>query len=138
MSYPHTHGALNAYHQVGVNAAVADASPHQLIQMLLNGALEKIASAKGHMLRNNHEKGSCISQVISILDGLRDSLNFEMGGDIAENLNQIYEYCQRRLLQANAENDPRLLDEVTALLREIKTAWESIPAQVEDTESAVL
>lgn len=138
MSYPHTHGALNAYHQVGVNAAVADASPHQLIQMLLNGALEKIASAKGHMLRNNHEKGSCISRVISILDGLRDSLNFEIGGDIAENLNQIYEYCQRRLLQANAENDPRLLDEVTALLREIKTAWESIPAQVEDTESAVL
>ena len=138
MSYPHVQGALNEYHQVGVNAAVADANPHQLIQMLLNGALEKIASAKGHMLRKNHEKGSCISRAISILDGLRDSLNFEIGGDIAENLNQIYEYCQRRLLQANAENDPRLLDEVTALLREIKTAWESIPAQVEDTESAVL
>jgi len=138
MSYPHTHGALNAYHQVGVNAAVADANPHQLIQMLLNGALEKTASAKGHMLRNNPEKGSCISRVISILDGLRESLNFEVGGEIAENLNQLYEYCQRRLLQANADNDPRLLDEVTALLREIKIAWESIPTQVDDTESAVV
>ena len=138
MSYPHTHGALNAYHQVGVNAAVSDANPHQLIQMLLNGALEKLASAKGHMLRKNLEKGSCISRVISILDGLRESLNFEVGGEIAENLNQLYEYCQRRLLQANADNDPRLLDEVTALLREIKIAWESIPAQVDDTESAVV
>ena len=138
MSYPHVQGALNEYHQVGVNAAVADANPHQLIQMLLNGALEKIASAKGHMLRNNLEKGGCISRVISILDGLRESLNFEVGGEIAENLNQIYEYCQRRLLQANAENDPKYLDEVTALLREIQVAWESIPARVERTESAVL
>ena len=138
MSYPRTHGALNAYHQVGVNAAVADANPHQLIQMLLNGALEKLASAKGHMLRKNFEKGSCISRVITILDGLRESLNFDVGGDIAENLNQLYEYCQRRLLQANAENDPRILDEVTALLREIKSAWESIPTQVGNTESAAL
>ena len=138
MSYPQVHGALNEYHQVGVHTAVGDASAHQLIQMLLNGALEKIATAKGLMLRKNPEKGSCIGRVISILDGLRESLNFEVGGEIAENLDQLYEYCQRRLLQASAQNDPKHLDEVTALLREIKIAWESIPSRIEGAESAAL
>ena len=119
--------ALKQYQQVGVQAAIADATPHRLIQLLMQGALEKIATAKGYTLRGNSEKGSLISGAISILDGLRGSLNFEVEGDIAENLELIYDYCQRRLLEANIKNDPVMLDEVYGLLRQIKLAWDAIP-----------
>lgn len=125
MSHLNAQAALKQYQQVGVQA-VTGASPHMLIQMLLEGALERIAGAKGHMLRNDPAKGGFISRAIGILDGLRESLNLEVGGDIAENLNQLYEYCQRRLLQANVANDAAILDEVASLLREIKTAWDAI------------
>jgi flagellar protein FliS len=127
VNYVNSKSALKQYQQVGVQAAVADATPHRLILLLMQGALEKIATAKGYTLRGNSEKGSLISGAISILDGLRGSLNFEAGGEIAENLELIYDYCQRRLLEANIKNDPVVLDEVYGLIREIKLAWEAIP-----------
>jgi flagellar protein FliS len=127
VNYVNSKRALKQYQQVGVQAAVADATPHRLILLLMQGALEKIATAKGYTLRGNSEKGSLISGAISILDGLRGSLNFEVGGEIAENLELIYDYCQRRLLEANIKNDPVVLDEVYGLIREIKLAWEAIP-----------
>jgi flagellar secretion chaperone FliS len=127
VNYTDSKSALKQYQQVGVQAAIADATPHRLILLLMQGALEKIATAKGYTLRGNSEKGSLISEAISILDGLRESLNFEVGGEIAENLELIYDYCQRRLLEANIKNDPVMLDEVYGLLREIKLAWEAIP-----------
>jgi flagellar protein FliS len=127
VNHPNSKSALKQYQQVGVQAAVADATPHRLILLLMQGALEKIATAKGCTLRGNSEKGGLISGAISILDGLRGSLNFEVGGEIAEHLELIYDYCQRRLLEANIKNDPVMLDEVYGLLREIKLAWEAIP-----------
>jgi flagellar protein FliS len=127
VNYVNSKSALKQYQHVGVQAAIADATPHRLILLLLQGASEKIATAKGYTLRGNSEKGSLISEAISILDGLRGSLNFEGGGEIARNLELIYDYCQRRLLEANIKNDPVVLDEVYGLLREIKLAWEAIP-----------
>ncbi len=127
MSLTNPRGALNQYHQVGVQAATAGASPHTLIQMLMQGALDRVASAKGHMQRGEPEKGLLISKAISILDGLREALDQDAGGEIAHNLDRLYDYCQHRLLQSNIENDPAILDEVTRLLREIKGAWDTLP-----------
>jgi flagellar protein FliS len=126
MSLSNPHGALKQYHQVCVQAATAGASPHMLIQMLMQGALDRVASAKGHMQRSEPEKGMLISKAISILDGLREALDRDAGGQIADNLDRLYDYCQHRLLQSNIENDPAILDEVTRLLREIKGAWVAI------------
>jgi flagellar protein FliS len=126
MSLSNPQGALKQYHQVGVQAATAGASPHILIQMLIQGALDRVASAKGYMQRGEPEKGMLISKAISILDGLREALNRDAGGEIADNLDRLYDYCQHRLLQSNVENDPAILDEVTRLLRGIKGAWDTI------------
>lgn len=116
------------YQQVGSYTGVAEADPHQLVQMLLDGALGKIAAGKGHMTRGEVQgKGEAIGQAISIIGGLRASLDRSAGGEIAANLEDLYEYMERRLLEANAGNDVNLLDEVAALLREIKEAWQSIP-----------
>jgi flagellar protein FliS len=79
------------------------------------------------MLRGDLQKGGLISQAISIIDGLRNSLDMEAGKEIAVNLDNLYEYCERRLLKANIDNDPAILDEVSSLLHEVKSAWDAIP-----------
>ena len=127
MNFAKAHGAAYAYQNVGAEAAVTDADPHRLIQLLLQGALDRLASAKGHMLRGElAPKGEAVSKAINIIGGLRGALNIEQGGDIAQNLQALYDYAERRLLEANAHNDSARLDEVARLLGEIKGAWESI------------
>jgi flagellar protein FliS len=76
---------------------------------------------------NIAEKGANISWAISIIEGMRASLDLDAGGDIARNLNDLYDYMGRRLLEANMRNDAKALDEVMSLLREIKTGWDAIP-----------
>jgi flagellar protein FliS len=108
--------ALSQYSNTAVQAGVAAASPHRLIQMLMEGALDKIAKH--------------IGWAISIVGGLRSSLDLDRGGEIARNLDDLYDYMDRRLVTANVENSIEILDEVTALLRQIKEAWDAIGGQV--------
>lgn len=125
------------YGKVAVGSEVAFASPHRLVQMLMEGALEKIATAKGHMNRKEFEpKGANINWAISIIDGLRGSLNMQEGGEMANNLDSLYAYMVRRLAEANVNNDIAILDEVTSLLLEIKSAWDAIPDEVKQPASA--
>ncbi len=136
MNMSKLHSAVQEYNRVGIASSIEEANPHRLIQMLMNGALEKIAIAKGNMERGNiSQKGGNISWAISIIDGLRASLDMETGGEIAQNLDDLYDYMMRRLARANIENNPDLLDEVTSLMRSIKDAWDEIP-KVEDTATA--
>ena len=131
MSYTTTNGSVNQYSNVDNYTGVTDANPHQLVQMLLDGAIGKIAVVKGLMLRGETaEKGKVIGQSISIVGGLRSSLDMKAGGDLAANLDDIYEYIERRLLESNLKNDVTILDEATSLLREIRTAWVAIPEDV--------
>lgn len=131
MNYMKTTGALKEYSQVGVHSGVVSASPHRLIQMLMEGALEKIAAAKGAIARRDiPTKGAQITWAISIIDGLRMSLDMNAGGEIAQNLDRLYDYMTRRLLEANLKTEPAYLDEVAKLLKEIKSAWDAIPADV--------
>jgi len=128
--------ALNSYSDYGYNSEIEYADPHRLIQMLFEGALKRIAFAKGAMQRKQiTEKGKFISQTIEIVGGLRASLDFENGGEIAANLESLYDYINRRLVTANLKNSEEMLDEVSSLLLDVKTAWDEInpatnPAQV--------
>jgi len=132
------HSAVKQYNQVGVSSGVEQASPHRLILMLMEGALDKVAMAKGFMERKDiAKKGSHISWAISIIEGLRASLNKDSGGEIADNLDDLYDYMIRRLLRANIENNADLLDEVISLLRSIRDAWVQIPAAAEAGQAAV-
>ena len=121
-------GAAGEYAAVGTQTGVTEATPHRLIQMLLDGALDKIARAKGAMQRREiAEKGSCINSASSIILGLHDSLDMEAGGEMAANLSNLYDYMIRRLMEGHAANDMDALDEVASLLREIKRGWDAIP-----------
>ena len=123
---------INAYNTVAVHTGVSEASPHRLIQMLLDAALEKIMSAKGFMSNGKvSAKGEQIGLAVSIIDALRASLDKEKGGDIALNLERLYEYSIERLTEANLQNDLSKLDEVVAVLKPIKEAWDAIPLEVQ-------
>lgn len=128
--------ALKSYGQGGKPASVEDASPHRLVQMLMERLLEKVATAKGHMARGNPaRKGENLSSAIAIIGGLRASLNQEAGGEIARNLDALYEYMERRLLEANVHNKLDYLDEVLALTKEVKSAWDVIPDAAKNTSA---
>ena len=123
-----TNNALNAYAKVGVETGVETATPHQLILMLYEGALNALASAKMHLQRNEIAlKGQSITKAIAIIDeGLKLSLDLKAGGELAQNMKALYDYMCSRLLVANLKNDEAMLDEVARLLTDLKVAWEAI------------
>lgn len=123
---------VNAYANVGLETGVASASPHKLIIMLYDGAMAALLGAKGNMAAGNiAAKGSAISKAITIIDnGLRASLDKEAGGEIAANLDALYDYMSRRLLQANLQNDVAIVEEVHRLLADLREAWVAIGDKV--------
>lgn len=127
MAFPNGSSAIAQYRQVRTRGSVEHADPHRLAAMLMEGALERIAAAIGHMQRGEVAcKGESISRAIAIVEGLRGSLDFEAGGALAGNLDALYEYMGRRLLEANVADDAGMLEEVAGLLREIESAWDAI------------
>jgi len=123
--------ALKQYQQTSVHSGVMDASPHRLIQMLLDGALSRILSAKGALKQNDiAKKGELIGNAISIVEGLKASLDFKQGGEVSKNLDALYEYINHVLLQANIKSDEALLDEAGKLLSQIKMGWDAIAPNV--------
>ena len=119
--------AMKQYQTVNTNAQVVDASPHRLIQMLMEGGLARIAQARGAMERGDVAlKGALIGKAVDIVGGLREGLNHEAGGEVAANLDNLYAYMTTRLLEANLKNDTAILEEVAGLLREVKAGWDGI------------
>jgi flagellar protein FliS len=119
--------ALKQYQQVETTSQVTDASPHRLIQLLMEGGLSRIAQARGALNRGQLAlKGELIGKAIAIIGGLRESLNHQQGGEIATNLDRLYDYMVSRLLDANRKNDESPLQEVAELLRNVKEGWDAI------------
>ena len=119
---------LAAYKKIETDVAVDTASPYQLVLMLFDGALTAIAIARAKLEAGQTEaKGLAISKAIDIIsNGLKVSLEMEAGGEIARNLDALYEYMVRRLVQANLKNQVAALDEVSSLLGEIRSSWVEI------------
>lgn len=118
----------NAYKQVNLETSVSQASPHQLIVLLFDGALNAIRLAELHMQKGNiSDKGKAISKAINIIDnGLKSSLDLNQGGEIAENLDQLYQYISQQLVLANLHNDSKKLQTCFDLLDNIAQAWREI------------
>jgi len=123
---PRAQGSM--YRQIGIETGVSGASPHQLIGMLLNGALEAIAQARGAIQSKNIEaKCKAISKAVSIVDeGLKASLDLKSGGELAANLNDLYAYVTQRLTHANLHSSDETLEECANLLSPLRDAWSAI------------
>ncbi len=121
--------AMRQYQSVNNQAQAIEADPHRLIQMLIEGGLTRLAQARGAMERNQTAlKGELVGKAIAIIGGLRQGLNVEQGGELAVNLDRLYEYMTTRLMEANLKNDLVILEEVSGLLREVKNGWDAIAA----------
>lgn len=120
--------AASAYKRVNVETGVESATPHQLVSMLFDALSQHLLAAQGAMQRGDvATKCQKVSAAVRILEeGLRGVLNLEQGGEIARNLDSVYEYCINRLTTANLKNDPALIAEVMGVLAPICSGWKQI------------
>ena len=123
--------AVNEYQSAG-NSSIAYDNPHALILRLMSGAIERIAQARGAIQRNDvQRKGEYIAKAISIIGGLEGCLDHSQPGELSVNLSNLYQYMCLSLTQANIDDDIEKLNEVSALLSEIRSAWEQIPEEAQ-------
>lgn len=128
---------LATYRSVATHGGVAAADPHRLTLMLMDGALERISAAKGNLANGRRaEKCALIQRAIDIVHELRASLDLAAGGELAANLDSLYDYMVRQLAKANAEDRAGILEEVARLLGEIRGAWVQIPPQARTARRA--
>lgn len=125
--------ALHQYQAVGAQTSVVDVDRHQLIQLLFDGVLSRINTAKARITAKDFEgKNKLINKSIDIVAGLRSFLDMEKGGELAQNLNDLYVYCENRLLEANIRNDLEALDEVASHLRKVQEGWSGIREEAKE------
>jgi flagellar protein FliS len=112
---------------MGAYGNLAEATPHQVVQVMLDAFLSRVAEASGHLERGEvAAKGEKIGKALGIIEALTLGLDKTQGGDIAMNLERLYDYASRTLLKAHLENRTDLLKEVMSLVREIKVGWDGI------------
>jgi flagellar secretion chaperone FliS len=129
---PRGYAAVRQYRQADVTSLIAEASPHRLIAMLYDGALERLAIAESGLVRGDvADKLRGIDSTMAILNHLREVLDYKAGGAIAQRLDALYDYMLRRLLRAKLDNDVGGVREVAALLRTIKAGWDAIAPKAE-------
>ncbi len=133
MSNYNSQEALKQYRELGLETQINNASPHRLIQLLMDGALERMNGAKSAMERGDAaSKGVLIGKAMGIISGLRSSLNMSVEGtDLPENLDNLYDYMGRRLLEASTFNKIEMLSEVIELLKTVKSGWDAIEPQAQ-------
>nr|WP_321242369.1 flagellar export chaperone FliS [uncultured Tolumonas sp.] len=124
---------LKAYKSNGVQADLSVADPHRVIQLMMQGLLERLAQAKGAIDRRDFEaKSQLISKAMALVNGLQDSLDFSQG-QIAHDLASLYIYMNERLMDASRNMDKAAIDEVANLVITIKSAWDQISDEDKQT-----
>ena len=106
---------------------VMTSEPKRLVLMCYDAAIRNLKTAKEKHLSGEYEaKGLAVQKTQDIIGELSCSLDFEKGGQIARNLQAIYNYMNRRLLLADSKRDLKGFDEVARMLEELKATWEAI------------
>ena len=118
---------ISAYQAVAMTSAETR-DPHELVKLLFVGLTDRIAMARAALEKGDREaRAIAVTKAQKILFGLRDSLDFEAGGELALNLDSLYDYCIRRLVNAHAREDDKIFAEVMELMVSIREAWKEIP-----------
>jgi len=123
--------AISDYNKVA-STKTDTKDPHELIKLLFEGLTDRIALARSALAKNDREgRAEAVTKAQKILFGLRDSLDHEKGGELANNLDSLYEYSNRRLIKAHVREDDSIFEEVMDLMVMIRDAWKQIPTNHE-------
>ena len=130
--------AASAYQRINVETSMHTIDQHQLVSLLYDGVLGAITSARGALARGDVPlKCSSISKAIRIIEeGLGTALDRDGGGELAQNLGALYDYCLQRLIQANIRNEDAILEEVARLIEPIAQGWNEIKKPAAERQRA--
>lgn len=123
---------ISLYQEVELNAKVASASPHRLVQLLYEAALSHLQLAQQLLQLPDADRGQraaidrALAKSVDIVVELRDSLDLNISSDIPHNLDLLYEYIERRLLHARLKKDLPAVNESLSLLETLKSGWDAI------------
>lgn len=125
--YMYKSKGIQAYRKDSIKSDLASADPHRVIQLLMQGALEKLALGKGCIERSDWEgKAAALTRASEIINALRDALDRDVNPELVDNLESLYEYMIVRITEASIAKDTSILDQVMGLLLQIKGAWDQI------------
>jgi flagellar protein FliS len=125
-----SYDAFQSYQSVNLNAQTAQASPVQLVLVLMDGLLDELARARGHIEARRFElKAASLEKCTSIIVGLSSALDMEAGGEVVANLARLYEHCAERLYRAGVELNTAIIDEVQTLIQTLRSGWQGVQAR---------
>ena len=128
---PYARNSLAAYRTVSAQGAVDGAHPHQMVQILMDAVMDRLAKARGCLERREIvQKTKLLHSCVVLVGELRGSLNMAEGGELAQNLGALYDYMARRLILANLHSDVAIVTEVTGLMAEVRAGWVAIGPEV--------
>lgn len=125
-----SYDAYQSYQTVNLHAQTAQASPLQLVLVLMDGLLDELARARAHIEARRYElKAASLDKCVSIINGLSSALDMDNGGEVVQNLARLYDYCAERLFRAGVELNVAIVDEVQRLLTQIRGGWQGVLAR---------
>jgi flagellar protein FliS len=129
---------IQAYQKDSLRSDLASADPHRIIQLLMQGVLERCAQAKGAIDRRDYEaKAALLTRITDIINALNDALDPEVNPDLVNNLSSLYGYMNEKVHEAGLEMRSEILDEVMSLMLTIKSAWDQIPDEAKSEAASV-
>jgi len=122
-----TFDAYQSYQAVNLQAQTAQASPVQLVLVLMDGLLDELARVRAHIEARRYElKAQGLEKCVAILNGLTSALDLEQGGEVVQQLALLYDYCAQRLYRAGVDMSVPIVDEVRGLLNELRGGWQGV------------
>ncbi|TYL47150.1 flagellar export chaperone FliS [Marinomonas sp. IMCC 4694] len=118
---------IQAYRKDSIKSDLASADPHRVIQLLMQGALEKLALGKGCIERSDLAgKADALTRAVEIINALRDALDRDVNPELVDNLESLYDYMVVRITEASVQKDTSIIEQVMGLILQIKGAWDQI------------
>lgn len=122
---------IKAYQDVQITNEILSASPHRIIQMLMQSFLDRCVIAKSMMIRHNYaQKSYHCEKAINLLEELLSIINYDEESDIPNQLSNLYQFMLKHLWEASLTNDPQKMDDLHQLMSEIKLGWDAIPDEI--------
>ena len=120
-----------------VETSVSEATPHKLVDMLYDAAIRHLKVSKVFIEQKNYEKKAFhLNKSLSIINGLKVGVDVQNGGEIAENIYALYDYCYRTVFGASRENSLEKIDEILAIFQGLSEAWKQMPNDIKQASGS--